>query len=60
MGDRGAQEAYESVQKWTKKVDSITKQFVFVPIRAEAHWSLACIVNLDKLQVLDKISVCGK
>ena len=33
------------LDKWTKNVDIFDKKFVFVPVCANAHWSLAIIYN---------------
>ena len=40
---------YAGVEKWTKKVDIFTYDYVVVPINERAHWYLAIICNLPKL-----------
>merc|ERR1711964_953424 len=36
-------EKWESVQKWTKLVDIFEKDFLFIPINKDLHWSLAVV-----------------
>ncbi|RAH80566.1 cysteine proteinase [Aspergillus japonicus CBS 114.51] len=43
---------YDGVQKWTRNVDIFNHDFVVVPINEHAHWYVAIICNLPKLQDL--------
>lgn len=43
--------AYKKVQHWSRNVDLFSKKFVFFPVVDNLHWSLACVANLDKLEV---------
>lgn len=43
--DKENKRGHERVKKWTKAVDIFSKRYVFVPIHAALHWSLAIIVN---------------
>ena len=36
-------QAYERVKKWTKSLNIFEKDFIFIPIHAHFHWSLAII-----------------
>ncbi|KZT51423.1 cysteine proteinase [Calocera cornea HHB12733] len=36
---------YESVRKWTSKVDIFAKKYIIVPINEHLHWYLAIICN---------------
>lgn len=39
---------YESVKKWTSKVDIFTKRFVLVPVNEHFHWYMLVICNPGK------------
>ncbi|OJJ32975.1 hypothetical protein ASPWEDRAFT_599768 [Aspergillus wentii DTO 134E9] len=43
---------YEGVQKWTRNVDIFSYDYIVVPINETAHWYVAIICNLPKLQVV--------
>ncbi|CAM9544602.1 unnamed protein product [Ascophyllum nodosum] len=43
--------AYSKVKQWSRNVDLFSKKFVFVPVVENMHWSLACLTNLDKIEV---------
>ncbi|KIJ62621.1 hypothetical protein HYDPIDRAFT_114280 [Hydnomerulius pinastri MD-312] len=40
---KNAEEGYQSVRKWTSKVDLFSKKYVIVPINENIHWYLAII-----------------
>ena len=42
-------EAFASVQRWTRGVDLFTKEWIFIPVCYAMHWSLAIIVNAPEL-----------
>lgn len=42
-------EAFVSVQRWTRGVDLFTKEWIFIPVCYGMHWSLAVIVNSPQL-----------
>ncbi|XP_010530649.1 PREDICTED: probable ubiquitin-like-specific protease 2A isoform X2 [Tarenaya hassleriana] len=52
--DRGSrstsrgQEAFERVQKWTKNVDLFGKDYIFIPVNFNLHWSLIVICHLGE------------
>jgi hypothetical protein len=37
--------AYDSVKKWTNKVDIFSKKFIIVPVNENLHWYMAVIYN---------------
>lgn len=37
--------AYETVRKWTNKVDVFSKKMLIIPINENLHWYLAIIIN---------------
>lgn len=39
------QEAYRLVAKWSRGVDIFSKNFIFMPINENMHWSLSVIVR---------------
>ncbi|CAM9679543.1 unnamed protein product, partial [Ectocarpus sp. 12 AP-2014] len=41
---------YSGVKRWSRYVDLFSMKFVMVPVVEDAHWSLACLCNLDKLE----------
>ncbi|PVU92269.1 hypothetical protein BB559_003768 [Furculomyces boomerangus] len=43
------QKRFDSVRKWTSKVDLLSKKYLFVPINKHQHWFLALIINPQKL-----------
>ncbi|GAD96850.1 Ulp1 protease, putative [Paecilomyces variotii No. 5] len=47
-GKRGIN--YEGVQKWTRNVDIFSHDYIIVPINESAHWYVAIICNLPRLQ----------
>jgi Ulp1 family protease len=42
---------YQAVQRWTKNVDIISKDYIIVPICENLHWYVAIICNASKLLV---------
>lgn len=44
---------YNLIKKWTKGFDIFQKEFVFVPIEQNMHWSLLCIVGLQYLKWIE-------
>ncbi|KAI5988964.1 hypothetical protein EDD15DRAFT_2285488 [Pisolithus albus] len=40
---KNAEEGYQSVRKWTAKVDLFSKKYIIVPINENLHWYLAII-----------------
>lgn len=38
---------YLSVQKWTRKVDIFSKDFLIIPIHSPSHWGL-CVINFQE------------
>ncbi|ORX55493.1 cysteine proteinase [Piromyces finnis] len=59
---------YESVKKWTSKVDIFDKKYIFIPINEAMHWYLMMIYNPnaylnkdDENKYLDevKFSICS-
>jgi Ulp1 family protease len=42
---QGTLQHYERVQKWTKRVDIFLMDYLFVPIHADTHWSLAVVCH---------------
>jgi hypothetical protein len=51
-------EAFVSVQRWTRGVDLFTKEWIFIPICYGLHWSLVIIVNAPELaKKLDQIDL---
>ncbi|KAK7204361.1 hypothetical protein BZA70DRAFT_280573 [Myxozyma melibiosi] len=45
----GGKSGFESVKKWTTKVDIFSMKYVVIPINEKAHWYVAILCNLDKL-----------
>ncbi|PVV01011.1 hypothetical protein BB560_004588 [Smittium megazygosporum] len=45
---------FDSVRKWTSKVDIFAKKYLFVPINKDYHWFLALIVNPSILTEFEK------
>ncbi|KAE8150181.1 hypothetical protein BDV25DRAFT_154908 [Aspergillus avenaceus] len=41
---------YEGVQKWTRTVDIFAFDYIVVPINEDAHWYVAIICNLPRLE----------
>ncbi|KAI4713706.1 hypothetical protein J4E89_001153 [Alternaria sp. Ai002NY15] len=41
---------YKAVQRWTSKIDIFTYDYIVVPINEQAHWYLAIICNMSKVQ----------
>lgn len=41
--------SYDSVKKWTSKVDIFSKKFLIIPINENLHWYMAVIYNPDVL-----------
>jgi sentrin-specific protease 7 len=41
---------YNLVKKWTKRVNLFEKDFIFIPINKDKHWSLICIVGLKNVK----------
>lgn len=44
--------AYESVKKWTSKVDIFSKKYIIIPINECTHWYLAIIYNPGALLLI--------
>ncbi|KAH9925567.1 uncharacterized protein B0H18DRAFT_1119406 [Fomitopsis serialis] len=42
---KGKDEGYQSVRKWTSKIDLFQKKYIVVPINEHFHWYLAIICN---------------
>ena len=40
--------AYDNVKRWTRGVDIFDKDFLFIPVNQNVHWSLAVICNPGK------------
>ena len=38
----------QAVHRWTRDVDIFSKEFLFIPINYELHWSLAIVCNPGK------------
>ncbi|KIJ17824.1 hypothetical protein PAXINDRAFT_98018 [Paxillus involutus ATCC 200175] len=43
LNKKNPEEGYQSVRKWTSKVDLFSKKYVIVPINENIHWYLAII-----------------
>ncbi|KAG8907090.1 hypothetical protein FRB99_005345 [Tulasnella sp. 403] len=43
LSEKKSQEGYQSVRKWTSKIDIFSKKFIIVPINENLHWYLAVI-----------------
>lgn len=43
--DRNVKKGYLNVAKWTKSFDLLQKDFVYIPINKDAHWSFCVIVR---------------
>ncbi|KAL0960923.1 hypothetical protein HGRIS_005930 [Hohenbuehelia grisea] len=43
LNKRNLEEGYQSVKKWTSKVDLFDKKFIIIPINENLHWYLAII-----------------
>ncbi|KAI6042715.1 hypothetical protein EDC04DRAFT_2658082 [Pisolithus marmoratus] len=43
LNTKNSEEGYQSVRKWTSKVDLFSKKYVIVPINENLHWYLAII-----------------
>ncbi|KAI4942214.1 hypothetical protein J4E91_010188 [Alternaria rosae] len=41
---------YKAVQRWTSKIDIFSYDYIVVPINEQAHWYLAIICNMSKVQ----------
>ncbi|XP_071732351.1 probable ubiquitin-like-specific protease 2B isoform X2 [Rutidosis leptorrhynchoides] len=41
--------AYQRVKKWTRKVNLFEKDFVFIPVNYNYHWSLILICHLTEM-----------
>ncbi|KAM2555359.1 hypothetical protein TB2_019378 [Malus domestica] len=41
--------AFERVRKWTRKVDLFEKDYIFIPINFNLHWSLIVICHLGEV-----------
>ena len=55
--------AHDSVKRWTKNIDVFELDYIFVPVNANEHWSLAVIIrpgllvkHLEKFKYLKKRS----
>ncbi|CAL1712532.1 unnamed protein product [Somion occarium] len=42
---RNKEQGYQSVRKWTSKIDLFSKKYIIVPINEHLHWYLAIICN---------------
>ncbi len=49
-------ERHKQVSRWTKNVDIFSKNFIFVPVNAHAHWSLTCIVRPGEILNSDRLN----
>lgn len=43
LNKKNPEEGYQSVRKWTSKVDLFSKKYIIVPINENLHWYLAII-----------------
>ncbi|OAX42130.1 hypothetical protein K503DRAFT_863299 [Rhizopogon vinicolor AM-OR11-026] len=43
LNNKRLEEGYQSVRKWTSKVDIFSKKYIIVPINENLHWYLAII-----------------
>ncbi|KAG6813577.1 hypothetical protein H0H92_009621 [Tricholoma furcatifolium] len=43
LNNRNADEGYDSVRKWTAKIDIFSKKYIIVPINEHLHWYLVII-----------------
>ncbi|KAF8635846.1 hypothetical protein AX15_000039 [Amanita polypyramis BW_CC] len=43
LNKRNLEEGYESVRKWTSKIDLFAKKYIIIPINEHLHWYLAII-----------------
>lgn len=43
LNKKNPEEGYQSVRKWTSKVDLFSKKYIIVPINENVHWYLAII-----------------
>ncbi|KAG6330376.1 hypothetical protein ID866_8713 [Astraeus odoratus] len=43
LNKKNTEEGYQSVRKWTSKVDLFSKKYIIVPINENVHWYLAII-----------------
>ncbi|KAK7690319.1 hypothetical protein QCA50_006976 [Cerrena zonata] len=48
---RNKEQGYQSVRKWTSKIDLFTKKYIIVPINERVHWYLAVICNPEYVLV---------
>ena len=42
-------ERYNAVRRWTKNIDIFTKDYLFVPINKNLHWTLAVVCHPGKI-----------
>lgn len=47
---RLSQEGYDSVSRWTKKIDLFIYDYVLIPVNYGLHWYLAIICNLPNIK----------
>ncbi|RDB17956.1 hypothetical protein Hypma_000947 [Hypsizygus marmoreus] len=45
LNKKNPEEGYESVRKWTAKIDIFSKKYIIVPINENLHWYLAIIYH---------------
>jgi sentrin-specific protease 1 len=48
---------YDMVTRWTKKIDIFRKDIVIIPLEYRNHWSLVCIVGLERTQSFNSANV---
>lgn len=52
-----AEKAHANVAKWTRRVDIFSKDFLFVPICEQLHWTLAIICLPAGIELIDDLSI---
>lgn len=49
LNKRNIKEGYDSVRKWTSKIDIFSKKYIIVPINENLHWYLAIIYEPEHI-----------
>ncbi|KAF8073873.1 hypothetical protein FPV67DRAFT_772567 [Lyophyllum atratum] len=51
LNKRNADEGYESVRKWTTKLDIFSKKYIIIPINENFHWYLVIIYQPEHILI---------
>ncbi|KAG6841694.1 hypothetical protein C0991_007964 [Blastosporella zonata] len=49
LNNKNADEGYESVRKWTSKIDIFSKKYIIIPINENLHWYLVIIYQPEHI-----------